>query len=134
VTEGIVVLVERFYGRLWNAWDDMAVERTLAPDFRFRGSLGQECTGRDGWRAYRDRVRAGSADFHNDVVTLVADGNQAAVRLSYSGTHTGQLLGIAPTGRAFRYSGAAFFTASGGLLTDGWVLGDLDDLRRQLAP
>ncbi|GAA1806696.1 ester cyclase [Planosporangium flavigriseum] len=131
--EDIGSLVRRFYEQLWNNWDDSAVEHTLASDFSFRGSLGQQTTGRSGWRAYRDHIRRGSSDFHNQIITLVTDGDQAAARLLYSGTHTGPLLDFPPTGRRFSYSGAAFFTAAAGLLTDAWVLGDLHDLRRQLA-
>ena len=131
--EDIVTLIRRFYEQLQNNWDDAAVDRTLSPGFIFRGSLGVQTTGRNGWRAYRDQVRRGSADFHNEIVTLVANGNQAAARLRYSGTHTGPLLEYPPTGRGFTYAGAAFFTAADGLLASAWVLGDLVDLRRQLA-
>jgi hypothetical protein len=35
-------LIERFYGELWNKWNDNAVDDTLSPDFTFRGSLGPE--------------------------------------------------------------------------------------------
>ncbi len=48
VAVAIDVLIERFYGELWNRWDDSAVEDTLSPGFNFRGSLGQETTGRLG--------------------------------------------------------------------------------------
>jgi predicted Zn-dependent protease len=68
--------------------------------------LGQTVEGRDGWRRYRDMIRSGSADFHNQVVDLVVSGERAAARLEYSGTHTGPLLGISHTGRRFNYSGA----------------------------
>jgi steroid delta-isomerase-like uncharacterized protein len=126
-------LVHRFYDDLWNRWDDVLVERVLSPGFEFRGSLGTETAGRDGWRAYRDTVRAGSADFHNRVVTLVAEEGRAAARLIYSGTHTGTMLGLPATGRRFEYAGTAFFTSADRLLTSAWVLGDLDGLRRQLS-
>ena len=129
-TEG---LVRRFYDDLWNRWDDTAVDEVLALNFAFRGSLGTETLGRDTWRGYRDSVRAGSADFHNDVVSLVVDGDRAAARLRYTGTHTGDLAGMPATGRRFHYAGAAFFTALDGRLTSAWVLGDLEGLRRQLA-
>ncbi len=125
-------LVSLFYAQLWNRWDDLAVESVLAEDFAFRGSLGQESVGRQGWREYRDWVHSGSSDFHNEVVTLVVDGDRAAARLRYSGTHDGNLAGIEATGRSFTYSGAAFFTAGHGLLTSAWVLGDLVALRAQL--
>jgi steroid delta-isomerase-like uncharacterized protein len=126
-------LVRVFYDELWNAWNDARVEEILDESFQFRGSLGRSTVGRDQWRSYRDSVRAASADFRNEVVTLVAADDQVAARLRYTGTHTGPLLGIPATGRHFEYAGAAFFTATGGRLVSAWVLGDLDGLRRQLS-
>jgi predicted ester cyclase len=131
VTE-VATLVQRFYDVLWNAWDDEAVATTLHPDLRFRGSLGQETTGLDQWRAYRDGVRRGSSDFHTEVIDLVVQGDRAAARLVWSGTHDGVLLGTEGTGRRFSYAGAAFVTSRDGLLAEVWVVGDLDGLRRQL--
>jgi len=86
---GVGELVERFYDWLWNAWDDNAVESTLAENLAFRGSLGQETTGRDGWRSYRDQVRRGAPNFTNFVLDLVAADDRAAARLRYIGTHRG---------------------------------------------
>lgn len=131
-TTTIAELVRRFYQRLWNAWDDEVVEATLAEAFTFRGTLGNETVGRDGWRGYRDAIRRAAPDFTNEVVDLVVDGERAAARMRYTGTHRGPLLGLNGTGRAFVYDGAAFFQAHGGLLASAWVLGDLDSLRRQL--
>lgn len=129
---GVRDLVERFYEELWNRGDDLAVDQVLSEDFRFRGSLGEETVGKAGWRGYRDRVRTGSYDFHCRIRSLVVEGNAAAVRLRFSGMHTGPLLGIAPSGRTFEYAGAGFFTEEARLLASAWVLGDLTTLRRQL--
>jgi steroid delta-isomerase-like uncharacterized protein len=132
VEAAVEELVRDFYASLWNRWDDAAVDVLLAEDFTFRGSLGTQTHGRTQWRAYRDAVRQGSSDFHNEVVTLVVEGARAAARLRYTGTHTGQLAGLSPTGRRFSYAGAAFFEASAGQLRSAWVLGDLAGLREQL--
>jgi predicted ester cyclase len=132
VVTGTAELVHRFYAELWNRWDDAAVSSVVAPTFEFRGSLGVSTRGLAEWRAYRDTVRAGSSDFHNTVLALVVDGDTAAARLLYSGTHTGPLLGLPATGRRFEYAGAAFFIAADGLLASAWVLGDLAGLRNQL--
>jgi predicted ester cyclase len=132
MTAAIGDLVERFYREPWNNWNDGAVDDTLSPGFALSGSLGQETVGRDGWRRYRDLVRAGSADFGNEIVELVCDESRAAARLRYTGTHTGVLLGLPATQRRFDYAGAAFFTADSRWLTSAWVLGNLDGLRRQL--
>ncbi|HET9875514.1 MAG TPA: ester cyclase [Mycobacterium sp.] len=125
-------LVRRFYQRLWNDWDDAAVDDTLAANLTFRGSLGKWTSGRDEWRAYRDQIRCGAPDFRTEIIDLIVEGHRAAAHLHFSGTHLGPLLGIPATGRAFSYQGAAFFTVTDGLITDVWVLGDLDNLRRQL--
>jgi predicted ester cyclase len=125
-------LIERFYSELWNKWNDSAIEDTLSPGFTFRGSLGLETSGRQDWRRYRDWVRSGSADFRNEIIELVCDGERAAARLRFVGTHTGVLLGLPATQRRFEYAGAAFFVADRLWLTSAWVLGDLDRLRSQL--
>jgi steroid delta-isomerase-like uncharacterized protein len=131
---GIEALVRRFYDDLWNRWDDGAVENVLAGDFMFRGSMGTHTRGREGWRGYRDAIRRGAPDFRNEITELIAYGQRAAARLSYTGHHAGPLAGLAATGRRFEYAGAAFFTARDGRLASAWVLGDLDGLRRQLRP
>jgi len=132
VAKPIADLVGIFYGELWNRRNDSAVDDTLDAAFSFRGSLGQQTTGRNEWRRYRDAIMAGAADFHNEVVDMVCEGRRAAVRMRYSGTHTGPLLGLPATHRRFEYAGAAFFTADDQRLVSAWVLGDLDRLRRQL--
>ena len=128
----IARLIEPFYGERRNRWNGAAVDDTLSPGFRFRRSLGRQTLGRQGWRQYRDLVHAGSADFRNEIAELVCEGERAAARLRYTGTHTGLLAGLPATQRRFDYAGAAFFSADHRWLTSAWVLGDLDGLRAQL--
>lgn len=125
-------LVRRFYEDAQNRWDDSVVDELLAEQFRFRGSLGDEGHGREGWRVYRDRVRTAVPDFHNEIVDMVTSPGRAAVRLTYSGHHEGTLLGVPGSGRLITYAGVAFFTASDGQLHKLWVLGDVDGLRSQI--
>jgi steroid delta-isomerase-like uncharacterized protein len=127
-------LVARFYDDVWNRWDDAALDAVVAEEFDFRGSLGDETTGRENFRDYRDRLRIAAPDFRNQVVDLIAGTDRAAVRLRCTGHHRGPLLGMPPTGRAFSFSSAGFLTAADGRLTSAWVVADLDDLRRQLRP
>jgi hypothetical protein len=96
VAVSIGVLIERFYGELWNRWNDSAVEDTLSPGFTFRGSLGQQTSDRPGWRRYRDLVREGSADFHNEIVELVCDSGRAAARLASPARIPGRCWGCPP--------------------------------------
>jgi predicted ester cyclase len=130
----IRTLVERFYADAWDRWDDRAVDELLTSDFAFRGSLGDHARGRDGFRAYRDKVRSAFPDFRNEVVEIVADAERAAVRLRCSGRHDGELFGVAATGVSVSYDVAAFLRARDVQLCEVWALGNLEELRSQLSP
>lgn len=47
-----VALVERFLNEIWNNVDEGVARETLDENFRFRGFLGSEERGRDGFIAY----------------------------------------------------------------------------------
>src|SRR5258706_2288099 len=124
--------MRRYYEELWNQWDfDLAVV-LLSPEIRFRGWLVIEVCGVEGFQGYMRTVQAAFPDFTNALDDLIVEGDSIAARLTYRGTHRGELLGIAPTGRAIEYSGAAFFKIAGGKIASGWVLGDTTGLKGQL--
>jgi len=132
-TEANKQIVRRYYEELWNGWRLGLAEEFVAPGIRFRGSLGVEVEGREAFLGYVGMVRGAFPDFHNTVEELVAEGDGVAVRLTYRGTHLGELFGIPATGRKVTYTGAAFFRIDAGRIIEGWVLGDTEGLRRQLA-
>ena len=126
-------LIDRFYGDMWNRFDKTVFADILHPDIEFRGSLGQTKVGFDELADYVDYIEAFAPDFHNEVVTTITEGNRTFARLSYTGTHRGEVFGIAPTGRRFEYAGAAIFTFADGLIREVWVLGDIHGLIGQLS-
>src|SRR5262249_14013853 len=79
----------------------------------------------------RDEL-ASAGRSHNRVEELVAEGDRVVARLTYTGTHAGALLGIAPTGRRVSYAGVAVFRIASGQIAEGWVWGDLHGLLGQL--
>jgi steroid delta-isomerase-like uncharacterized protein len=127
-------LVRRYYDELWNRWDLSLARELLAEDLRFRGSLGTEARGIGEFCAYARSVWLAFPDFHNQVEELIADGDLVAARLSYSGTHRGEALGLPATGRRIRYRGAAWFTLSSGLIREIFVVADRLSLMEQLGP
>ena len=125
-------LIERFYNEVWNRWDEAVVREILDARFTFRGSIGTETAGVDGFLEYTRTIRAAFPDFTNTIDSLIIEGDRAAARLTYTGTHQGPMLGYAGTGNMIRYSGAAFFVCDAGVIKSAWVLGDLDALKQQL--
>ena len=127
-------LVERFYDVVWNKADEAEARKILDPDFRFRASLGPELRGPGGFIAYLRSVHAALGNFTCTIEEMIATADRAAARMSFRGTHRGKFFGIAATGREIRWNGAAFFKTSGGMITELWVLGDIEAVRRQLTP
>src|SRR5262245_28806854 len=125
-------LVRRYY-EMWNRWDFALADELIAEDISFRGSLGVEVRGREGFRGYMRAVRAALPDFHNHIEELIAEGDKVAARLTYTGTHRGELFGVRPTGRQVSYAGVAIFRIVAGRIIEGWVLGDVHGLVQQLS-
>ncbi len=63
---------------------------------------------------------------------IFSAGNLVAVRFSLSGTHTGELMGIAATGKSVDVSGNGIFRVVDGKATDNWVIFDALGFLRQL--
>jgi len=125
-------LVQRYYDELWNAWRLELVDEILAEDLHFRGSLGTQVDGREAFRAYLLGMRQALPDLHHEVELIIAEDDAAAARLLYTGTHEGNLLGLAGDGHRLSYQGATFFRMEHELIAELWTLGDMSTLRRQL--
>jgi len=134
VTVTATALVERFYDVVWNKADERAAREILDPNFVFRASLGPELRGPDGFIAYLRSVHAALQNFTCTIEDLIATDDRAAAKMRFTGTHRARFFGIEATGRAIAWSGAAFFTARGGRISELWVLGDVEAVMRQLMP
>jgi len=62
----------------------------------------------------------------------VAEGDRVAMRFTISGTHTGSLMGIAPTGKTIQVSASGIFRVVDGKATDNWVNFDALGMLQQL--
>jgi steroid delta-isomerase-like uncharacterized protein len=125
-------LVRRYYEEMWNLWDFTLADELIDEAIFFRGSLGIDVQGREGFKEYMQAVRRAFPDFHNHVEELIAEGDRVVARLTYTGTHQGELFRIGATGRRVTYVGVAIFGIASGRIAEGWVLGDLHGLMRQL--
>jgi steroid delta-isomerase-like uncharacterized protein len=93
----------------WNAHDPEAVAAVFAEDavIRDAGSSDVEI-GPGAVRERAARLFAAFPDLTLSRVDLVVDGPRHADRWVLTGTHEGELLGLAPTGRKVRVDGATF--------------------------
>lgn len=127
-----VHLIRRFYHEMWNNFDKGLFPDLLAGDIRFRGSLGQSAVGYGEFGQYVDYIHKAFPDFKNYVEEVVTEGDKSFARLTYRGTHQGEIFGIPPTHQTIEYAGAALFHFHDKKIAEVWVLGDIYGLLRQL--
>jgi len=78
------------------------------------------------------QFRSAFSDFRCDIDELIDDGMRAAVRWTWSGTHTGKLLGIGPTDRKIEFTETHLLRISGDRIAEDRVSANLLDLMDQL--
>jgi predicted ester cyclase len=79
-----------------------------------RVAAGQEFKGPEGLAQSVKMYRTAMPDFHITIDDILAEGDRVACRFTIQGTFTGELMGIAPTGKRFASAGAVFVRFAGG--------------------
>jgi predicted ester cyclase len=72
------------------------------------------------------------ADYRVEMPLIIIEGDDAAVRMVVTGTHTGEFNGIAPTGKAVRWELLAHFVFKDGLVEQQETFRDWMELMSQL--
>jgi len=63
---------------------------------------------------------------------MVAEGDRVAIRVTWRGTHQGEFMGTAPTGKKFKMTNTAIFRIAAGKWTETWATVDNLGLLQQL--
>ena len=104
---------------LLNAGDVEAIGDLVTVDYDEHDPLPGQGTGRDGAVDRFSMLVAGLAPRFT-VEDVIAEGDKVVVRWTNSGTHTGEFLGIPPTGRAFTIGGIDVYRVADGRLCEHW--------------
>ena len=128
-----VEIVRRFYDEIWNQGHLDAIAEICEPGMAFRGSLGAEKRGHDGFAEYVNYVRGALDEYCCHIEETVSEGDRVFAKMLFIGIHRGEFLGHAPTGKTLKWAGAALFEMRNDRIAQLWVLGDLHGLTAQLA-
>jgi steroid delta-isomerase-like uncharacterized protein len=88
--------------------------------------------GREKFEDWMKQFRSAFSNFQCDIDELIDDGMRVAVRWTWSGTHTGKLLGIAPTDRTIEFTETHLLRISGDRIAEDHVSANLMNLLNQL--
>ena len=70
----------------------------------------------------------GVPDWHETIEDIIAEGDKVWIRLAYTGTHTGEMFGITPTGNKISAMAVDIYRIVNGKLAEYWNVTDKLDL------
>lgn len=120
-------VVHDFIEALFTKGDLGAVDEYLTEDYVDHDPpLGGPAT-REGMRRAGALCRQGCPDWHSDMHMLVGEDDIVVELFTASGTHTGEFLGVAPTGKTLTLPGINIFRLRDGRIVERW--GRVDEAR-----
>jgi predicted ester cyclase len=86
-----------------------------------------------GLKQLNEVFRAGIPDARAEIVEIIASGDWVAARLRWTGTHTGEFLGLPPTGKSFSITELEIVRCDNGRIVDLRNVLDIASLITQLS-
>jgi steroid delta-isomerase-like uncharacterized protein len=124
-------IVYRF-NEAFNAGDlDKAVE-VFAPNAVIHNSGAPDPLNVEGFKQFGGVFRAAFPDGRLSIEDLIAEGDKVVSRISYQGNHTGDMLGIPPTGKPVMVSAMIIDQFADGKIVESWRLFDQMGMMQQL--
>jgi steroid delta-isomerase-like uncharacterized protein len=93
---------------------------------------GVAARGREEIKRVLAKLYSAMPDIQYRIDDVIAAGDKLALRWSGGGTHRGEYLGVAPTGRALSYDGMTIYERRGEQIQRIWVTANLIGLLRQM--
>ena len=124
-------VVRRLYYEGLNTGNLDIADELLTPDFRNNGGF-TELPGPENFKDTIRRMHAAFSGVRYEIEDMIAEGDRVAVRWTMHGTHTGEFMGVAATGREIEHHAMVMFRAVDGRIAERWGVIDVLGLLRQL--
>jgi steroid delta-isomerase-like uncharacterized protein len=128
-TEDNKAAVRRFYEEVFNVRNLGAIDELQTAD-SFDHTFGNR--GVDASKQFFAMLFQAFPDLRVEVHDVIGEGDLVAARVSFTGTHQGEFLGIPATGRQARTDGVDFIRMQDGRQAEHWGGPDMGSLLQQL--
>src|SRR4028118_1132762 len=119
-TEENKALARRVLEEMFNKGNLDLADEVFAPDYVDHDpAMPEDIRGPEGFKGYVSIFRTAFPDIHLEIEDQVAEGDKVVTRWTGTGTHEGDLMGIAPTGNKVTLPGMEIVRFSGGKLAEG---------------
>ncbi len=123
-------IVRLFFEQAWSEGDLSVVDDLVATSAD--NASPDEMPGTAGIKQFIALYRTGMPDTRMTVQDQIAEGDRVATHWSGEGTHQGDFMGIAATGKRVTVRGISLYRLAGGKIVEGYDAWDKLELAEQL--
>jgi len=100
------------------------IDELYAADFVSHGAPGEDTHGIKDYKKSISEGYSAFPDIHLTIDDMVVEGDKVAVRVTESGTHKGEFMGIPPTNKKWTVWGISIERVAGGKIVEEWGIVD----------
>lgn len=112
--------VRRVFEEIMNKGNLQVVDELVTDDYKVIDPPGIP-PGKTGFVALVNMYRTGAPDLKMTIEDLIAEGDQVAARWVATGTHTGEMMGMPPTGQKVTFRAISWFLLKNGRIAVEWT-------------
>lgn len=108
------------------------IKEVVEPDVQIRTPLPVKTSGAEALKQVTEMLLQAFPDIDLTVEDLIEEGDKVVGRTVVTGTHQGEYMGIAPTGRSVTYNEIFIFRFANGRIAETWGVVDVFSQMKQL--
>jgi steroid delta-isomerase-like uncharacterized protein len=124
--------VSQFYSKVINSGNINLMDSLVAENYQEHEPLPGYQPDKEGLKQFFVMMRKAFPDLKNDVKFMVAEGNKVVSYITMTGTHKGEYMGAAGTGKTFEIQVIDVIQVVNGKMTEHWGVGDYMTMMAQL--
>jgi len=125
-------IARRFYEEVWSKGNLAVLDELVASNFVDHNPLPGLAPDLEGFKQVFTMFRTAFPDLHMTVEDMIAEGDMVVSRVKVRGTHKGDLMGIAPTGKQVTLEAIDITRIAGGKMVERWGIIDMLGMMQQL--
>ena len=125
-------LIHRLYEEALNKGNLAVVDEIIAPNYVRHGLAPGAPLGPESTKQVFTMMRTAFPDLRITIEPMVGEGNMVAAQLTHRGTHKGEFMGIASTGKQVTVTAIGIYRFAGNKLEEAWIQMDEIGMLQQL--
>ena len=125
-------IARRWMDKVWRDASESAIDELLADNFVFNYASPGTNSDKEGYKQAVKGPRASFPDIQFTTEDMVAEGDKVAIYWKGSGTHKGEIFGIAPTGKRVTVAGISIIQIVNGKIVQEVGFSDMLGMLQQI--